>query len=270
MTKERKLPIMEIFGPTIQGEGLMSGTVTNFLRTGGCGLNCQWCDTMYAVDPKQVRAGRTLMTTSEIISTIQSMPYAPYLTLTGGDPCMHKTLGEIITPLNMHGVHIAVETQGQFFPDWLKDVDVVTFSPKPPSSGNIVDFRGIYDWIMDNFGELHRPNRICIKIVCFDHEDLKYAMDCYDYMPPLLYDAFYVSAGTPGYDNTQEPQEEEEELTPEVREARALHKLMGVVGSQRHLADQIVKLSQVKQFNHKFHIGCQQHVMLWPEIERGV
>lgn len=268
MTKERRIPVMEIFGPTIQGEGLMSGTVTHFLRTGGCGLRCTWCDTMFAVDPKQVKAGRTLMTTGEIITAISGMTYAPYLTLTGGDPCLHKTLGEIIFPLNVHGIKIAVETQGELFPDWLADVDVITFSPKPPSSGNTIDYRDIYEWL-HALGGRKRPMQVCIKIVIFDQDDLNYALDALSYFPDYMYDAFYFTAGTPGY-----PLKIREKHSPEISqaigEARAMNKLMGVIGSQRTLADAIVQESKGTRFNHKFHIGSQQHVIIWPEIEQGV
>jgi 7-carboxy-7-deazaguanine synthase len=33
---ERGLPIIEIFGPVIQGEGAMIGKQTHFVRFGGC------------------------------------------------------------------------------------------------------------------------------------------------------------------------------------------------------------------------------------------
>ena len=49
------LPVVEIFGPTIQGEGAEAGIPTHFVRVGGCDFRCSWCDTMYAVDPEIVR-----------------------------------------------------------------------------------------------------------------------------------------------------------------------------------------------------------------------
>ena len=33
---KEKMPIMEVFGPTIQGEGMVIGQKTIFIRTGGC------------------------------------------------------------------------------------------------------------------------------------------------------------------------------------------------------------------------------------------
>jgi 7-carboxy-7-deazaguanine synthase len=62
--KTRTFPVIEIFGPTIQGEGAEAGLSTHFLRVGGCDYRCSWCDTMYAVDPATVRATARRLTTS--------------------------------------------------------------------------------------------------------------------------------------------------------------------------------------------------------------
>ena len=44
------LRVVEIFGPTIQGEGALIGEPTVFVRTGGCDYRCSWCDSLHAVD----------------------------------------------------------------------------------------------------------------------------------------------------------------------------------------------------------------------------
>ena len=263
MSKERRIPVMEIFGPTIQGEGLMAGTLTSFVRTGGCGLRCNWCDTMFAVDPKQIREGRTLMTTGEIYNAICALPPAPYVTFSGGDPCLHETLGEITPALNLKGIKVAVETQGQLFPDWLKLVDVITISPKGPSSGNVVDYHKIPEWIYEQWGVMRRPVRICIKVVCFNDDDFKYAMQVYNRIHPMLYDSFYFTAGTLIDDKKPPPE------TLAVAEARGIHKIMGVISGQRWLAEKLIMQAQMTQFNDKVHVGAQQHVLMWPEYDRG-
>ena len=35
-----KIPVLEIFGPTIQGEGMVVGQKTMFIRTAGCDYSC--------------------------------------------------------------------------------------------------------------------------------------------------------------------------------------------------------------------------------------
>ena len=41
------MKVIEIF-TSLQGEGVLMGTPTTFVRFEGCNLDCQWCDTKYA------------------------------------------------------------------------------------------------------------------------------------------------------------------------------------------------------------------------------
>ncbi|NBY66007.1 MAG: 7-carboxy-7-deazaguanine synthase QueE, partial [Verrucomicrobia bacterium] len=45
--KADPMRISEIFH-SIQGEGLLAGVPSVFIRTSGCNLRCDWCDTPYA------------------------------------------------------------------------------------------------------------------------------------------------------------------------------------------------------------------------------
>lgn len=45
------LQIAEVFGPTIQGEGLFCGETVSFIRLMKCGMNCSFCDTRATWDP---------------------------------------------------------------------------------------------------------------------------------------------------------------------------------------------------------------------------
>ena len=45
-----KIPVLEIFGPTIQGEGRVIGRKTMFVRTAGCDYRCSWCDSSFTWD----------------------------------------------------------------------------------------------------------------------------------------------------------------------------------------------------------------------------
>ncbi len=266
MAKEKRRAVMELFGPTIQGEGLMSGTITHFLRFGGCGLRCSWCDSMFAVDPKLIRKHRTLMTDAQILYAIGELPKAPWITFTGGDPCLQKDLGGMIHTLNVAGIQVAVETQGQLFPEWMHEVDVATFSPKGPSSGNIVDAAHMIEQIHDMYGWLpqHRNTRICIKIVVFDELDFSYALNVYNTMPAPLYDAFYFTAGTP----QELPHPDKLDETDIM--LNGVHRTYAVLESQKQLAGMLLDAAPVNNFNEKVHMGCQQHVLLWPDKDKGV
>src|SRR3954449_9550536 len=88
-TRAKLIPIVEIFGPTIQGEGAEAGLATHFVRVGGCDYRCSWCDTMYAVDPATVRATARKLTSDDIVSELEHLPGAPeWVTISGGNPAL--------------------------------------------------------------------------------------------------------------------------------------------------------------------------------------
>ncbi|MGB2992770.1 MAG: 7-carboxy-7-deazaguanine synthase QueE, partial [Paenisporosarcina sp.] len=65
-----KIPVMEIFGPTIQGEGMVIGQKTMFVRTGGCDYSCSWCDSKFTWDGT---GKSTAMKADEIISSLKEI-----------------------------------------------------------------------------------------------------------------------------------------------------------------------------------------------------
>lgn len=132
--------ISEIFGPTIQGEGAVIGQPTVFVRTGGCDYRCSWCDTMHAVDSK-FRADWAPMTPEEIFARIEELSRGVpiMVTLSGGNPAT-QNLGPLITLGRARGYTFALETQGSVAQDWFADLDILTLSPKPPSSGMATDW----------------------------------------------------------------------------------------------------------------------------------
>jgi 7-carboxy-7-deazaguanine synthase len=192
--RPRTYPVIEIFGPTIQGEGSEAGLATHFLRVGGCDYRCSWCDTMYAVDPATVRAKARPLTSDEIVDEIAALGAGPHwVTISGGNPALHD-LGPVVDRLRQAGFLVGVETQGSRWRDWLADVDRLTISPKPPSSGmaspeNEAQLRRFMEHALPGAGQ-----RSVLKIVCFDDADLAWAAQIagrYRELP------VYLSAGTP-------------------------------------------------------------------------
>src|SRR5215469_13685160 len=97
---------------TIQGEGMLLGKPTVFVRTGGCDYRCGRCDTLYAVLP-EYRAGWEPRSAAEVFAEVQRLAeYRPILvTLSGGNPAM-QPLDDLIELGLSHGYTFALETQG--------------------------------------------------------------------------------------------------------------------------------------------------------------
>jgi 7-carboxy-7-deazaguanine synthase len=187
--KSEQLPIIEIFGPTIQGEGAIAGKVSHFVRTGGCGYKCVWCDSMHAVDAEQVKKNRTMMHASEICDRLLRFNRAEYVTITGGDPVMWD-LGLLINHLQAANFKVTVETQGQLWKTWLTKCDQVTVSPKPPSSGMTGKMK--MDVLNKYWSLLGR--KMSMKIVVFDDADFEFVRYMRKEFPNV---DLYISAGTP-------------------------------------------------------------------------
>lgn len=197
------VPVIETFGPTIQGEGPAAGRRCWFVRFGGCDYRCSWCDTMYAVDPAQVRANATRMTTDEITRRLEDLGMVEDCTviLSGGNPALHADVDELVTSLHDGWrANVHVETQGSVWRDWLADVDTLVVSPKPPSSGMVTPK---HDLARDRFlATAYRERRdgdapcgTVLKFVVFDETDWAWAVEVAHEWPGMF--PVYFTAGTP-------------------------------------------------------------------------
>ncbi len=166
-----KIRISEIFGPTIQGEGALIGRPTVFVRTGGCDYRCSWCDTLHAVD-SEFRADWIPMNAEDIFGKIEDLSGGTPLmvTLSGGNPAI-QPLGALIALGQAKGYQFALETQGSVSADWFKNLDVLTLSPKPPSSDMETDWNAFDDCLKAAGGI---PD-IALKIPVLDDTDYEYA-----------------------------------------------------------------------------------------------
>ena len=173
--------ISEIFGPTIQGEGALIGQPTVFVRTGGCDYRCVWCDTMHAVDSK-FRDDWKPMSTNDVFGKVQELSGGQPLmvSLSGGNPAIQPLRG-LIELGKEKGYKFALETQGSVAADWFSELDVLTLSPKPPSSEMGTD------WVkFDACLEAAKGQpEIAMKIVIFDEADYTYARDAAARYPDL-------------------------------------------------------------------------------------
>ena len=187
-----KLPVMEIFGPTIQGEGMVIGQKTMFVRTAGCDYSCIWCDSAFTWDGT-AKEEITMMEAEEVWSELkrQGGEGFSFVTISGGNPALLKNMAELIGLLKEHNIRIGVETQGSRWHEWLMDIDQLTISPKPPSSGMKTDF-GVLDMMVDRLRQRAAKQHVSLKVVVFDGADYQYAKNIHARYPGV---PFYLQVG---------------------------------------------------------------------------
>ncbi|MCC6598625.1 MAG: 7-carboxy-7-deazaguanine synthase QueE [Alphaproteobacteria bacterium] len=163
--------ISEIFGPTLQGEGALIGRPTVFVRTGGCDYRCVWCDTPHAVK-SAFRDEWKPMQAGEILGKIEALSGGQPLvvSLSGGNPAIQPLEG-LIDLGRARGYGFALETQGSIAQSWFAKLDVLTLSPKPPSSQMVTDWAA-FDACLAAAGD---GPQIALKSVVFDDLDYAYA-----------------------------------------------------------------------------------------------
>lgn len=132
--REGTLPLVEAFGPTIQGEGPAAGRRSAFLRFGGCNLACSWCDSAYTWDGARYNLHEEIQQRmpSEILAAV---PFAPICVITGGEPLLYQDRDAfmgVIRGLRARGQRVHVETNGTIAPSafLLDQVETFVVSPK--------------------------------------------------------------------------------------------------------------------------------------------
>ena len=241
--REAQIRISEIFGPTIQGEGVLIGLPTVFVRTGGCDYRCSWCDSLHAVD-SEYRDQWLPMTVDGIWAEVTRLSGGKPLmvSLSGGNPAI-QPLGGLIAHGHEQGYRFALETQGSVAKEWFADLDVLVLSPKPPSSGMATDW--------DSFEVCLKmaacgPD-IALKIVVFDGRDYAYAREAAARYPDL---PVYLQPGN----HTPPP--------PDDDDARV--DIDGIMDRMLWLVD---KVTEDRWFEAR--VLPQLHVLLWGN-KRGV
>lgn len=199
MTDDKKFPVVEIFGPTLQGEGADIGSPCYFVRFGGCDFRCgqlpdgTWrsdgwvCDSLFAVLPEHVREAEKL-TTSEIVNRLNQLVAGPrWVVFSGGNPALHE-LAPLVGELHKQKMRVAIETQGTVWKPWIADCDLVTVSPKPPSSYQKYAAGQLEDFLrkLDEAG-----TRTVVKTVIWDREDLVWTSWLRSYLHTMS--PFYLS-----------------------------------------------------------------------------
>jgi len=118
--------IAELFY-SIQGEGLLAGVPSAFIRTTGCPLRCVWCDSPHTSWQPE---GQT-WSLDALLAQVQTWP-TRYVVVTGGEPVVAAGIDELCLTLRQHGYHITVETAAVAFRPLA--CDLASLSPKLSNS----------------------------------------------------------------------------------------------------------------------------------------
>lgn len=169
------IPVAEIFGPTIQGEGPHVGMQTLFVRVAGCDFKCAWCDSKFAwkIDGSIKRYGTKEL--ADILVQECNNSKCSNVVLTGGNPCLYD-FKQVIDILHDNNITVDIETQGSKMPDWLLDVDLLVISPKAPSSKQPDVYKTVNEY-MKLLSSIKQ--KVAIKIPVFNEEDFEFAMKYY-------------------------------------------------------------------------------------------
>ena len=153
------MKINEIF-LSIQGEGLITGYPTIFIRFTGCNLRCNYCDTTYSYyEGKDMKL-------EDLIEEINSYEFKRAC-ITGGEPLLNEEIQTLLDALK--GYRVVIETNGSIPLNRVKLYPCQTFvmDIKTPSSGQQDKM------CFSNISRLRREDEI--KFVIGDREDYEWS-----------------------------------------------------------------------------------------------
>lgn len=158
--------ICEIYASN-QGEGLLTGTPSVFVRTSGCNLRCWFCDTPFA----SWKPEGPHWTVEQILEKTLELSVR-HIVITGGEPMIHRPLIELCQALRDHNKHITIETAGTVYQPL--ECDLISISPKLASSAPSPETAG-------SWHAMHQARRERLDVVrklIEDHEyQLKFVVD---------------------------------------------------------------------------------------------
>jgi 7-carboxy-7-deazaguanine synthase len=157
------MEINEIFY-SLQGEGIWSGKPNIFIRTTGCNLRCQYCDTKYSYKQGFKKS------VPEIIQEIKKFP-CKFVCITGGEPLIQPDIYSLMNIIIDNNYKIILETNGSLDISNLRRYKntIISLDIKCPSSKMHNKMK------MGNINFLRKKDQL--KFVIFDRNDYDYARD---------------------------------------------------------------------------------------------
>jgi 7-carboxy-7-deazaguanine synthase len=120
------MKVAEIYR-SIQGEGLLTGVSSIFVRTSGCNLRCWFCDSPFT----SWKPEGTDLSVEEIVGQVAEWDLE-HVVITGGEPMLWSELIPLTAELRSLGRHITIETAGTLYLPVA--CDLMSISPKLANS----------------------------------------------------------------------------------------------------------------------------------------
>jgi 7-carboxy-7-deazaguanine synthase len=182
--------IAEIFASR-QGEGLLTGTPSVFVRTSGCNLRCWFCDTPYTswqpegedwpVERIVAEVGRLDLWGGPLAGPAASDQGRPearpteqirHVVVTGGEPMLFAESVPLCEALVAKGLHITIETAGTLYQPVV--CDLMSISPKLASSTPSAERGG--PWSARHERDRHQPE-VIFRLISEYAYQLKFVID---------------------------------------------------------------------------------------------
>lgn len=131
------MKICEVY-KSIQGEGPAMGDLMTFVRTSGCNLRCDGCDTSH-----EDGMNASISDIVEICERMKNIQYYDQVLITGGEPFIQPEIPDLIRALSDADFIVDVETNGTLSipEDLIHCTRYIVVSPKKgyPISRSILD-----------------------------------------------------------------------------------------------------------------------------------
>jgi 7-carboxy-7-deazaguanine synthase len=176
------MKIAEIY-KSVQGEGLLTGSPSVFVRASGCNLRCWFCDTPFASwAPEGVD-----LSVDEIVAQVEEWD-CRHVVLTGGEPMLFSELIPLCEKLRQQGRRITIETAGTL----LLPVECDLMSISPKLSGSAPDAERHPHWRRRHERTRHRPEVVRQLMAEYEYQ-LKFVVDSPEELPEI--EAYLATLG---------------------------------------------------------------------------
>jgi 7-carboxy-7-deazaguanine synthase len=157
---------------SLQGEGLLAGTPSVFVRTSGCNLRCHWCDTPFT----SWEPSGDERSSEDVVQAVRSFRCS-HVVVTGGEPMLFADCLDCCRELRNLGMHVTIETAGTVLRDEAAAAglaDLFSISPKLASSSPPHDTPG--DWHRRHEAARRRDDVVAALLAAGDYQ-LKFVID---------------------------------------------------------------------------------------------